>query len=262
MSTTTTTGRTARPGRDDEGTLGRERRWGRPAGVAALLSVAATIGTVMLASAATGGSAAPKGGGFSDAPIDRAQHLRDFRAHHGELVTSTGLRCLGLMLMAAIGVYLYRLVRTRDPGAIRPFVLWLTFLAPVLVAASTVLGFVAYGAVADEFARTGGGTTARAKELIDASGSLRLANLTDPLSRVVVAIWLAFLATSAMRVGLLTRFLGYWGVAAAASLVILPIGDAMLAGWIGSMGFLALGFWPGGRPAAWDSTEPQEIEAI
>jgi hypothetical protein len=36
----------------------------------------------------------------------------------------------------------------------------------------------------------------------------------------------------------------------------------MMAGWIGSVGVLAFGWWPGGRPLAWDSTEPQEIEAI
>jgi hypothetical protein len=60
----------------------------------------------------------------------------------------------------------------------------------------------------------------------------------------------------AMRVGLLTRFLGYWGVGAGGALVLLPIGDAMFIGWLASIGILSLGYWPGGRPPAWQSTRP------
>ncbi|MEV4421150.1 DUF4386 family protein [Patulibacter sp. NPDC049589] len=248
---------------DDEAVLEAERRWGRVAGVAALLSIAATIATVAVASSASGNSALPQGPpGLSEEVIDRAKLLVDFRNNETELAISSGLRCVGLLLMIVIGVYLYRLTRTRDEEAVKPVVLYLTFVAPILIVISTVIGFVAFGNVADELVASGPRTIDRAKQLIDDSGGLSVARVGDKVTRVVAAIWLALLATSAMRVGLLTRFLGYWGVAGAACLVLLPIGDAMLAGWIGSMGILALGFWPGGRPLAWDSTEPQEIEAI
>jgi hypothetical protein len=54
-----------------------------------------------------------------------------------------------------------------------------------------------------------------------------------------------------MRVGLLDRFLGYWGLGACGALALLSIGDAMFIGWLASVGLLALGYWPGGRPEAW-----------
>lgn len=249
---------------DDEAILDAERRLGRPVGATAILSVLATVATVMIAGSVSNGSALPEGpSGLSDERIDRAKHLIDFKENATALGVSTGLRCLGLLLMIGVGVYLYRLVRTRDENAVKPFVFWLTFVAPVLMVLSTVLGFVAYGDVADTLAASRTPTsTDFATKLIDDSGGLAIANIGDTVSRIVVALWLALIATSAMRVGLLTRFLGYWGVAGAASLVILPIGDAMVSAWIASMGILALGFWPGGRPLAWDSTEPQEIEAI
>lgn len=249
---------------DDEAILAEERRRGRFAGVAAIGSIVATVATVMVASAATGGSGLPKGApGIDDEEIDRAKVLVDFDENMTQLAISTGLRCLALLLMIVIGVHLYRVTRTRDENAVKPWVLYLTFIGPTLMCVSLVVGFVAFGQVADELVASGPRTVERAKQLIDDSTGLTLAQAGDVAFRIPVALWLAILATSAMKVGLLTRFLGYWGVAAGASLVILSgTGDAMMAGWIGSMGILALGAWPGGRPAAWDSTEPQEIEAI
>lgn len=252
---------------DEVAVLDRERRWGRLAGLAAIFSIAATVAAVVIASQASEGSALPSGPpGLSDARIDRAERLVSFDRHEAALATSTGLRCLGLLLMVVVGVYVYSLVRTRDERAVKPFVLYLTFVAPALIVASTVLGFLAYSDVADAFIASpppaGTDAIAAAAKLIDDSTGLAIANVGDGVSRVVVALWLALLATAAMRVGLLTRFLGYWGVAGGASLVLLPVGDAMVAAWIGSVGILALGYWPGGRPLAWDSTEPQEIEAI
>jgi hypothetical protein len=71
----------------------------------------------------------------------------------------------------------------------------------------------------------------------------------------VFAAWVGLLSVHARRAGLFTTFLGYWGVGAAFALVLIPVGDAMYIGWLASMGFLALGYWPGGRPPAWDGTE-------
>ena len=59
-----------------------------------------------------------------------------------------------------------------------------------------------------------------------------------------------------MRAALLDRFLAYWGFGACGALVLLPVGDAMFIGWLGSVGIMALGYWPGGRPAAWARAYP------
>jgi len=250
---------------DDAAVLERERRLGRGAGIAALLSVAAMVVAMLLAGAAVGGSTATTGTGGDGA--DRAQRLTDFDQHAGELAISTGLRCVAFLLMIAVGLHVYRLVRTRDETAVKPFVLALTVAGPVAVVVAAVVVYLASRDVADAFvaispAPTGDRADDLAKGLVDDSNALTIATGIDIVSRVLVAVWFAFLAVGAMRVGLLSRFLGYWGVAGGVALVLLPVGDAMLAAWLASVGILALGFWPGGRPAAWDSTEPQEIEAV
>ncbi|WP_320671812.1 DUF4386 family protein [Patulibacter defluvii] len=246
----------------DREVLERERRIGRVVGPAGLASVVAMVAAVMLASAATTGSAKPVGPGFSDEPIDRARHLADFHENVAEHTGAVLSRSIGLALVAVVGLFLWTLVRRRDPRAARPAVAWLSLVGPGLLIGATLFGFVALQGVADDFMAGGARTTARARELIDDSGALRAASVADGATRIVFAIWLALLAAGAMRVGLLTRFLGYWGVAAAGSMVLLPIGDAMLAGWVGSVAVLALGYWPGGRPPAWSSTTPQPTEAI
>lgn len=254
---------------DDAAVLERERRLGRGAGIAALLSVAAMVVAMLLAGAAVGGSTATTGAGGDGA--DRAQRLTDFDQHASDLAVSTGLRCVAFLLMVAVGLHVYRLVRTRDETAVKPFVLALTVAGPAAVVVAAVVVYLASKDVADGFANalatlvptpTGDRADDLAKGLVDDSNALTIATGIDIVSRVLVAVWFAFLAVGAMRVGLLSRFLGYWGVAGGVALVLLPVGDAMLAAWLASVGILALGFWPGGRPAAWDSTEPQEIEAV
>lgn len=37
-------------------------------------------------------------------------------------------------------------------------------------------------------------------------------------------------------------------------MVLRPFGEAMLAGWLASIGVLALGYWPGGRAPGWQPT--------
>jgi hypothetical protein len=78
-----------------------------------------------------------------------------------------------------------------------------------------------------------------------------VAGVLDFTTRIVFAAWIAIASYHLMKLGLLTAFLGYFGLAAAVALVLLPIGDAMYIGWMASIGFLAWGYWPGGRPAAW-----------
>jgi hypothetical protein len=133
-------------------------------------------------------------------------------------------------------------------------VLWAAVGGPLLVVAATIFGFLALRDVSDAFYASGPRTVARASDLVGSSSRLHVAGLFDIASRVVFAVWVGALSLYAMRLGLLTTFLGYWGVGAAGALIFLPIGDAMYIGWLASMGALAWGYWPGGRPEAWART--------
>jgi hypothetical protein len=231
--------------------LDRERRLGRIAGVGALGSVACWLGALLAANAAGGGTPLARGGATAvQAPLNRAQELLDFHAGASDQALATTLRCAGLLLAAAFGLYLYSLLRARNPGA-SAWIPRLAFAGALLVCGSTVFGYIALGHVADTFVAAGAPTTSRATALVGASDALKLAAVFDLASRVVFAAWIALTSLEMSRTGLLDKFLAYWGLGACGSLVLLPIGDAMFIAWLGSIGILALGYWPGGRPEGW-----------
>ena len=76
------------------------------------------------------------------------------------------------------------------------------------------------------------------------------------------------IVVSAMRVGLLTRWMGVLGIFTGV-LILLPIGGATLevvpAFWMVAMGILLRGRWPDGDPPAWAAGEarpwPSQAEA-
>jgi hypothetical protein len=70
---------------------------------------------------------------------------------------------------------------------------------------------------------------------------------------------LIMLALNAMRVGLLTRFMGVLGMIVGA-LIIVPLGASLpivQAFWFCALGALFLGYWPAGLPPAWVTGETQ-----
>jgi hypothetical protein len=67
------------------------------------------------------------------------------------------------------------------------------------------------------------------------------------------------IALNAMRLGLLTRFMGVLGIIVG-GLFIIPLGASLpivQAFWLGALGALFLGFWPPGLPPAWVTGEAQ-----
>lgn len=229
-----------------------ERLRGRFAGVAALAGVACWVGALAFANA-TGGEINRGASIGQPTALNRATQLTDFHRGSRDQTVATCLRCAGLLLVAAVVVYLYRLVGERRPQMSRRLMLGSGLGGALLVAGSTVFGYFALAHVSDVFAAGAVHTQAHAQHLIDASSSLKLAAVFDLVSRLVLALWIAIAAREMLRAGLLDRFLAYWGFGACGALVLLPIGDAMFIAWLGSIGVIALGYWPGGRPAAWSS---------
>lgn len=228
-----------------------EQRLGRIAGLAALASIATWFVAPAFANANGSGPAINSASALGQpTPLNRARQLLDFHAGLGDQVLGTMLRCVALALTAAVGVYLYGLVRARRPDVSR-WMLGTALAGATLVAGATVFGYFALEHVATVFVSSGARTTSRAQHLVDASGALRAATVFDLASRLVFAFWIGLASLEMMRVGLLDHFLAYWGFGACAALVLLPIGDALFIGWLGSIGVIALGYWPGGRPQAW-----------
>ncbi|HEX6027312.1 MAG TPA: hypothetical protein VFZ00_35255 [Solirubrobacter sp.] len=78
------------------------------------------------------------------------------------------------------------------------------------------------------------------------------ANALFQLGSLVLAVGLILVSLNAMRVGLLTRLMGYIGIVSGAMLVLFPLPVVQIF-WMGALGVLFLGRWPGGNPPAWES---------
>jgi hypothetical protein len=82
------------------------------------------------------------------------------------------------------------------------------------------------------------------------NGVVLYAGLLSLLGTLAVAVGVVLVALHAMRAGLLTRMLGYIGIASGAMMVFfaLPIVQVF---WFSALAFVFLGRWPGGDLPAW-----------
>jgi hypothetical protein len=124
----------------------------------------------------------------------------------------------------------------------------------VLAAISTIVYSVVIADKAHAFVTTGNQTYEEAHHLTSGGGILVLP-LLGQAGSLLLAIGVFFVALNAMRVGLLTRFMGYLGLFVGA-LVIFPIGSpvpVVQGFWLFGVALLLAGRWPSGMPAAWST---------
>jgi hypothetical protein len=226
--------------------LEAERRAGRIAALAAAAVIALTLGAVPVA--ATGPPiTAPAGS-------DKALLLGVAVAGTGQLV-AMWMRVGSVLLLAVLARYLYRVTSARKPAHARAIPI-LGLAAFTIVAASTAVGFFEVRDVAAEFVATGPRTAARAHALLTAQrhgAPLLAADIGHWVGAVAFGLWVSLASHEATSVGMLTRFLGIFGIAAGLTAVLgIAVAPALFVGWLASVGILAAGYWPGGRPPAWD----------
>ena len=131
---------------------------------------------------------------------------------------------------------------------------------PVIVVIGTVLAVVAgiayavlISAKAGDFVSGGAQTYDEASRLT--SGSLLLLlQILSQLGALLIALSFVFVSLTAMRVGLLPKFLGYVGILAGV-LVLFPIivVPVVQLYWLVAVAILLSGSWPSGLPPAWRS---------
>jgi hypothetical protein len=159
---------------------------------------------------------------------------------------------LGLLGLGATLAFLFTSVKARKPEIAQAT--WIVAIAGAVLAA---LGGIAYGVMitekAHEFATHGAQTYPQANALLS-SGGVAVLQYAGLLGSLLLAIGFVLVALNAMRVGLLTRFLGYLGMAAAAaSLLLIGSAPALLieVAWLLALAYLLAGRWPNGDPPAW-----------
>jgi hypothetical protein len=223
-----------------------EARWGLPAALAAFVA-----GAVLLVS------------GLLFVPKDREgiesnpDFLLSVDEQTGPYATSAVLAAIGALIVIGVFLYLFRAAVARGAAVPRWFV-YLIVGAPILYAISTVWATVEVIGIADDFAAgtpiRGDAGTDRARDLSD-SAALLLGVSTA--GTVGLAFLYVMLPLRARRVGLLSPFMGILGVVVGALIVFRSqfpgLATVVQAFWLGALGALLLGRWPGGRGPAWAS---------
>jgi hypothetical protein len=227
--------------------LGWERRVGPLAAVAAFLAATLVVAQFVVTQAVV----------FADRPDADRGFLIAIDDNAGALLVSGILQAVGALALGVVFWFLFRATRHRRaelPG----WLVGLVYAGPVLFAAAGVLGVIDRIDIADEFVSgrptTGRAGEERADDLLKSPSGLTVAlGFAGTLS---IAILYVLISMNAMRAGLLSRFIGVMGIIVGA-LVVLPIvpgGSLVLqVFWLGAVGALLLGRWPGGRGQAWES---------
>jgi hypothetical protein len=161
------------------------------------------------------------------------------------VVVAIGYLALGWAL-----TYLAVATRARRPEFPR-LITYLPLVAGALQAISTVMGSIATSAAISDF--LGGDRTVDRAQDIATSGFGVFAQLLGLPGALGLALCLVLVCLNAMRVGLLTRFMGVLGIITG-GLQILPFGGPLpvvQAFWLVMLSILFLGRWPTGTPPAW-----------
>jgi hypothetical protein len=178
------------------------------------------------------------------------------------LIGSRAAQAVAALLVGAVFYYLFRALRTRGAGVPSWFV-YLIIGGPVLYAIGLVAGALGQVDVASEFADglpiEGQRGDDRAEQLLEDNASAGVFAINFA-GQVVTAFLFVMLPLRARRVGLMSPFMGILGVVAGALLVlqIVPVVPVIIqAFWLGALGSLIIGNWPGGRGPAWESGEAE-----
>ena len=142
--------------------------------------------------------------------------------------------------------------------------LYLVVLGPLFYATGTILDSFQRLDVAEDFAGRAPASIRGERgdnleeDLLREDASAVLVGLAFAGS-VAVGFLYVMIPLRARRAGLLSPFMGILGVVAGALFVLrlLPLVPIVVqAFWLGAMGALYLGAWPGGRGPAWETGEP------
>jgi hypothetical protein len=166
----------------------------------------------------------------------------------GSIISGVGSLALGWTLW-----WLWGAAQARDPS-VKPRIIGVLALAGGILSAVSVIAYVvAYGTQAHSFVHSGNQTYPEAHALLRKFW-LVIPQVTNDLGLLLVAISLVMVSLTAMRVGLLTKFLGYLGIVAG-GLTIIPLVPIPIVEcyWLLALAYLLSGRWPSGVPPAWAS---------
>ncbi len=218
--------------------------------VTTTLNAAPTVGLVQGIEPALRGEANP-------AISPRAPEVKYISSHALALIAGSTIKALSLGALVLVLLLLVDATRFRRPqtwSAARPLVL----IGGVALAVVTLLHQIVSAIQAHNFA-VGHDLTNASVEHALTQGTLNVGSqYLDLLAALALTAGMIGVCVNAIRVGLVTRWMGVLGIFAAI-LIFVPIGGATLeiipAFWLLAMGILYMGRWPNGDPQAWEAGE-------
>jgi hypothetical protein len=193
----------------------------------------------------------------SPAVSPRAGEVRFISHHAFPLIAGSLLAALAIAVLTLVLLLLAGATRFRRPGTWAPVRMLVmsggAALAVISVAHQIVTAIETHNfAVGHDFSN----------HAVDNALTKGTANVVmdylDLVAGLSLAVGMVVVMVNAMRVGLLTRWVGVLGIFSGV-LIFLPIGGATLevvpAFWLVAMGLLCAERWPNGDPPAWTSGE-------
>ena len=246
--------------------LAWERRQARGAAIAALAAALFTfVGTVWRGltladlprtSVADALVRAAQPGPAGEAESLRVTTFEYYQDHATSVMLSSIMVAVGYVAMGWAISYLAAATRARRPQLPR-IMLYLPIVGGVLQGISTIVSSLATRSAIGSF--LDGSRTVDEGLDIGTDGLAVFAQVLGLPGALALALSLVLIALNAMRVGLLTRFMGVLGMITGA-LQILPIGGPLpvvQAFWLIMLAVLFLDRWPNGQPPAWRTGNPE-----
>ena len=203
----------------------------------------------------------------------RVEPLPDFLlsidSSPGTMIASQVLLAASALFLIPVFVYLFRAILHRLPTLPRWFV-YLILIGPVFYAISLVFGAIDRVDVAHQFADRSSQVGNHCPAILGNAGDDCAHDLVaDDVNPIAIGLSLAgsvataflfvMLPLRARRAGLMSQFMSILGVIAGALMVLrlMPlVPEITQAFWLGAVGALFLGNWPGGRGPAWATGQP------
>lgn len=196
----------------------------------------------------------PLGPGRTGLASQQALYLHD---HAAGLVVGTVLQALVYFAIGFILLELLRMTLDRAGKVARPTRI-LIYIGSVLAGIGAIARIIGLVRNAADFASSSDQGTQAAHEVVRNGGLLVGGTLVGQLGLFALAAAIVLTALGAMRVGLLTRFVGVLGAIVGVLQILGPLSAVSFivsAFWLAMIGALMLNRWPSGMPPAWNTGE-------
>lgn len=200
----------------------------------------------------------PALGGLRDARVNpRTAGIAFLDDNAAKLILTSVLIGLGTLLLGTVLLYLLKCTRARRPELPAAF-RYAAIAGPVLVAVFGIARQIVTASHAHDFV-TGTDRSRDAIEAVQGGGAAVAVSSVALAGQLALAFAIVLIALNAMRVGLLTRFMGVLGVIVGV-LFVIPIGSPLpivQAFWLVALAALLAHRWPSVQPPAWVSGQAQ-----